>query len=83
METLTKLFVRLLVFVYHGFDRIVIHAYLNGSSRPGQVVHFFRKVLGEHVVINETLSRPTADYQQSVGPCALPPVAVPLPDHAL
>ena len=33
----------LLIFVYHCFDRVVIHGYLSGLSRPGQVVHFFRK----------------------------------------
>ena len=40
METFTKLFGSLLLFVYHCFDRIVIHGYLSGLSRPGQVVHF-------------------------------------------
>ena len=30
METFTKLFGSLLVFVYHCFDRIVIHGYLSG-----------------------------------------------------
>ena len=34
MELFTKLFGSLLVFVYHCFDRIVIHAYLSGLSRP-------------------------------------------------
>ena len=46
METFTKLFGSLLVFVYHCFDRIVINGYLNGLSRPEQVVHFVREVLG-------------------------------------
>jgi hypothetical protein len=34
METFTKLFGSLLVFVYHCFDRIVINGYLSGLSRP-------------------------------------------------
>src|SRR5450755_1075808 len=34
METFTKLFGSLLVFVYHCFDRIVIRGYLSGVSRP-------------------------------------------------
>ena len=40
MEPFIKLFGDLLVFVYHCFDRIVIHGYLSGLSRPEQVVHF-------------------------------------------
>jgi len=42
MDLFTRLFGDLLVFVYHCFDRIVIHGYLGGLSRPEQVVHFFR-----------------------------------------
>ena len=34
MELFAKLFDSLLVFVYHCFDRIVIHGYLSGLSRP-------------------------------------------------
>jgi hypothetical protein len=33
MDRFTKLFGPLLVFVYHCFDRIVIHGYLSGLSR--------------------------------------------------
>jgi len=46
MELFAKLFDSLLVFVYHCFDRIVIHGYFSGLSRPEQVVHFVRQVLG-------------------------------------
>src|SRR5437016_8075928 len=63
METFTKLFGNLLVFVYHCFDRIVINGYLKGLSRPEQVVHFVREVLGIPVVSKEVLSRRTNDYQ--------------------
>ena len=52
-----------MVFVYHCFDRIVIHGYLSGLSRPEQVVHFFRRVVGVAAVEKEVLSRRTADYQ--------------------
>ena len=38
MELFTKLFGNLLTFVYHCFDRIVIHGYLSALSRPEQVV---------------------------------------------
>jgi hypothetical protein len=34
MELFTRLFGDLLIFVYHGFARIVIHGYLSGLSRP-------------------------------------------------
>jgi hypothetical protein len=42
METFTKLFGSLLIFVYHCFDRIVINGYLSGLSRPEQVVLCWR-----------------------------------------
>jgi hypothetical protein len=51
----------LLTFLYHCFDRIVIHGYLSGLSRPEQVVHFVRHVLGIPGVSQETLSRRTDD----------------------
>jgi hypothetical protein len=38
MEEFIQLFANLLAFVYHCFDRIVIHGYLSGLSRPEQVV---------------------------------------------
>ncbi len=63
METFTRLFGSLLVFVYHCFDRVVINGYLSGLSRPGQVVHFFQNVLGEPVIGKEVLSRRTNEYQ--------------------
>src|ERR1700726_3966512 len=63
MELFTQLFGDLLAFVYHCFDRIVIYGYLSGLSRPEQVVHFFRNVVGLAVVDKEVLSRRTADYQ--------------------
>jgi len=66
METFTKLFGSLLVFVYHCFDRIVINGYLSGLSRPEQVVHFVRAVLGIAVVSKEVLSQRTNAYQSWV-----------------
>jgi hypothetical protein len=63
VETFTKLFGSLLVFVYHCFDRVVINGYLSGLSRPGQVVHFFQNVAGEPVIGKEVLSRRTNEYQ--------------------
>src|SRR5882672_3517387 len=63
MDVFTKLFGDLLAFVYHCFDRIVIHGYLTALSRPELVVHFFRQVLGEAEVSKEVLSQRTSDYQ--------------------
>ena len=66
METFTKLFGSLLVFVYHCFDRVVINGYLSGLSRPEQVVRFVREVLGIPVVSKEVLSQRTHDYRNWV-----------------
>ena len=66
METFTRLFSSLLVFVYHCFDRIVINGYLSGLSRPEQVVHFVRAVMGIPIVSKEVLSQRTNDYQNWV-----------------
>src|SRR5262252_11130710 len=63
MELFTQLFGDLLAFVYHCFDRIVIYGYLSGLSRPEQVVHFFRNVVGVATVSKEVLSERTAHYQ--------------------
>ena len=66
MELFAKLYSSLLVFVYHCFDRIVIHGYLSGLSRPEQVVYFFHEVLGMPVVDKEVLRQRTNDYQDWV-----------------
>jgi hypothetical protein len=63
MELFVKLFDSLLVFVYHCFDRIVIHGYLSGVSRPEQVVFFFRDVAGAAVVDKAALSKRTGEYR--------------------
>ena len=66
MDLFTKLFGSLLVFVYHCFDRIVINGYLTALSRPEQVVHFFRQILGVPRSSKEVLSQRTNDYQDWV-----------------
>jgi len=63
VETFTRLFGSLLLFVYHCFDRVVINGYLSGLSRPGQVAYFFHNVVGEPVIGREVLSRRTNEYQ--------------------
>ncbi|HZP00393.1 MAG TPA: hypothetical protein VFD30_08870 [Terriglobia bacterium] len=57
MELLARLLGGLLVFVYHCFDRLVIHGYLSGLSRPEQVVYFFREVVGVPAITKEVLSQ--------------------------
>jgi hypothetical protein len=66
MEEFTHLFSNLLAFIYDCFDRIVIHGYLSGLSRPEQVVYFVRQILGIPVVSKEVLSQRTRDYQNWV-----------------
>src|ERR1700737_903215 len=66
MELFQKLFGELLLFVYHCFDRIVINGYLSGLSRPEQVVHFFRQVLGVPILSKELIAQRTNDYQNWV-----------------
>jgi hypothetical protein len=66
MERFTRLFGDLLIFVYHCFDRIVIHGYLSGLSRPEQVVHFVREVLAIPAVSKEVLRQRTDDYRNWV-----------------
>jgi len=66
MKLFLELFGNLLVFVYHCFDRLVIHGYLSGLSRPEQVVYFFRQVVGVPGVTKEILSRRTNGYQHWV-----------------
>src|SRR5579864_103519 len=66
MGLFTQLFGELVTFVYHCFDRIVIHGYLTGLSRPDQVAHFFRQVVGVPVITKEMLSQRTDGYQSWV-----------------
>jgi hypothetical protein len=66
MELFEKLFGELLLFVYHCFDRIVINGYLSGLSRPEQVVHFFRQVIGVPILSKEVIAQRTNDYQKWV-----------------
>src|SRR5438105_2491459 len=66
MELFQKLFGELLLFVYHCFDRIVINGYLSGLSRPEQVVHFYRQVIGVPILSKEVLAQRTNDYHSWV-----------------
>src|ERR1700722_16434510 len=63
METFAKLFERFLVFVYHGFDRIVIQGYLPLLTRPEHIVHFFRDVHGQYPITPQVLAKRTLEYR--------------------
>jgi hypothetical protein len=62
MDTFTKLFGSLVSFVYHCFDRIVIHGYLPLLTRPEHIVHFFRDVHQVEAITKEVLRQRTDDY---------------------
>ena len=59
MELFTKLLTRRLVFVYHCFDRLVIHGHLSALTRPEQVVYFFRNIgnIGNSEQIADTANK--------------------------
>ena len=71
MELFNRLFSRMLVFVYHCFDRVVINGYLSMLSRPENVVYFFRQVVGVPCVTQDVLKQRTKDYQAWVEAYAL------------
>lgn len=71
METFIKLYARMLVFVYHCFDRVVINGYLSMLSRPENVVYFFRQVVGIPRLTKEVLMQRTRAYQNWVEGYAL------------
>jgi hypothetical protein len=66
MEEFTQLFGRLLAFVYHCFDRIVIRGHLPLLTRPENIVHFFRDVHGVGAITKEVLRQRTTEYNQWV-----------------
>jgi len=66
METFARLFGRLLTFVYHCFDRIVIQGYLPLLTRPEHIVYFFRDVHGIQPITKEVLRKRTTDYNRWV-----------------
>jgi hypothetical protein len=59
METFRQRFGRLLAFVYHCFDRIVIQGYLPLWTRPEPIVHFFRDGHGIDPITKPALAKRT------------------------
>jgi hypothetical protein len=66
VDTFTKLFDRLLVFVYHCFDRLVILGHLPLLTRPENIVHFFRDVHHVSVITKDILRQRTSEYNRWV-----------------
>jgi hypothetical protein len=66
METFTKLFGSLLVFVYHCFDRIVILGHIPLLTRPENIVHFFRDVHHSGAITKDVLRKRTDEYNRWV-----------------
>lgn len=62
METFTKLFGKVVSFVYHCFDRIVILGYLPLLTRPENIVHFFRDLHRVGAITKEVLRKRTDEY---------------------
>ena len=71
MEMFIRMYARMLVFIYHCFDRVVINGYLSMLSRPENVVYFFRQVLGVSRITKEVLAQRTYGYQKWVEGYAL------------
>jgi len=61
METFTKLFGSLLVFVYHCFDRMVILGHIPLLTRPENIVHFFRDVHQSGPITKDVLRKRTSE----------------------
>jgi hypothetical protein len=61
-----SIFLPMMGFMYHCFDRIVINGYISMLSRPENVVYFFRNVLQEPCITKEILGSRTKDYNNWV-----------------
>jgi hypothetical protein len=66
MDSFRKRFGRLLLLVYHCFDRIVSQGHLPRLTRPEHIVHFFGDVHGVYPITKEALAKRTQEYQQWV-----------------
>jgi hypothetical protein len=66
METFATLFGRLLAFVYHCFDRIVILGHIPLLTRPENIVHFFRDLHQSGAITKDVLRKRTDEYNRWV-----------------
>src|SRR5260370_14922884 len=70
METFAKLFGRLVVFVYHCFDRMVLLGHMPLLTRPEHIVHFFRDVHEVYPITKDALRKRTDEYHRWDDACA-------------
>src|SRR3954464_568086 len=66
MDRLSEVFGERVQFRYTCLDRIVLHGYLRGLQRPGQLVHFFRAVVGIDCIEPKVLLGRTTEYRDWV-----------------
>jgi hypothetical protein len=66
MDRLSEVFGERVQFRYTCLDRIVLHGYLTGLQRPGQLVHFFHDVVGVACIEPKVLLGRTAGYRDWV-----------------
>ena len=66
MDRLSAVFGERVQFRYTCLDRIVLHGYLTGVQRPGQLVHFFHDVVGVDCIEPKVLLGRTTAYRDWV-----------------
>ena len=66
MDRLSDLFGERVQFRYTCLDRLVLHGYLTGLQRPGQLVHFFHEVVGVACIEPKVLLGRTTAYRDWV-----------------
>jgi hypothetical protein len=64
VDRLSEVFGERVQFRYTCLDRIVLHGYLTGLQRPGQLVHFFHDVVGVACIEPKVLLGRTTAYRQ-------------------
>ena len=63
MNRLSEVFGKRVQFRYTCLDRMVLHGYLTGLQRPGQLVRFFRDVVGVACIEPKVLLGRTVAYR--------------------
>src|SRR5215212_11467500 len=66
VDRLSELFGERVQFRHACLDRIVLHGYLTGLQRPGQLVHFFHDVVGVGCIEPKVLPGRTTEYRDWV-----------------
>jgi hypothetical protein len=66
VDRLSEVFGERVQFCSTCLDRIVLHGYLTGLQRPGQLVHFFHDVVGVDCIEPKVLLGRTTEYREWV-----------------